>query len=200
MKGQIKIDEIDKFKEKNTKRVIKELIEKIQNKDKNKENEENLKKFKKEQHQKQNIIKQTLSKENEKNKTQRIINSLLEEREKLNGIKLPSQNEAINILEKEKENEKDKNTRETIEIIIQIIKDFFAKCDEEQKKQIESMQEKIIDTIEKNKTLTKNTLEILERNKELELLAKEKLGKNIVDYAKKYAISINKTSNDIART
>ena len=107
----------DKFKNKSTKKFFKDFL-KQNDLNKKKNNKKKIKKFKKEQVLKRNAISNTLKKE--KGKLETIIDNIFKKNNKLSETKLPSQNEAIEILEKEKEKEKDKNTRDTIEIIIQI--------------------------------------------------------------------------------
>ena len=182
----------DTFKNKSTKKFLKNFLEQ-NGPGKKAESDKNLKnKLKEEQILKQNAINNALK---EGGRFKKIVDDIFKKNEKLSNAKLPSQNEAIEILEKENEKEKDKNTRDTIEIIIQMIKDFFSK-----KFNTEEARKKIMETIKNDKALTSKTLDFLEKNPELKLLAKEILGENFVSYAKKNATLSISNDDNISKT
>lgn len=115
-----------------------------------------------------------------KNKsTKKILNGLVE-KYKPNQIKKMSQNEIIQKLEEEKTQEKDEKMRANYDLIIQAVKDFFAKKFDKKKAQIT-----ILRQVKENKLLVNKAMILTKKHPELEEFAKSLLGGQFVEFIKK---------------
>ena len=99
-----------------------------------------------------------------------------------------SQNKILQILEEEKLQEKDENIKGNYDLIIQAVKDFFAK-----KFNQEKARQTVIQAL-KNDLLAQKALKIIEKKQELEELAKRILGDKFVEFMKKNNSYVKKNS------
>ena len=114
-----------------------------------------------------------------KNDSLRGTVNKLQEKYRPQDIKHMSQGRAVEVLEREKSLEKDDKMRGNYDIIIQAIKEFFAKkygAEQARRYALESA---------RNVIFSKIVMEILKSHPELEQLAKQELGKQFVEDLKK---------------